>query len=131
MPIESRGRVVEIVDQDDSVAAPASDERLELVRALLASIEAAQVNEDALTAFSYSTSGTTAESLPSNAVPDGVSVVVQAQVDNSKRINVGNGTNQSIALDPGQSVSLAVTDTDLIGLQTPSTGDGVNVLYEG
>lgn len=145
MGLETRGRVTEVEDADGVVAAPASDERLEQVRSLLNSIDtdvaaikadtdataAANANESSLTAFTHTTGGTTAEALPSNAVPDGIEVVVQAMADNSGPVYVGNGTTQAVHLAAEQSVTLAVTDTDLINVRTPTAGDGVNVLFEG
>lgn len=124
MPLESEGKVTEVVDQDDNVAAPASDERLDAVRQ-------AVENQGSLTAFEQSTGGTDAEALASNAVPEGVDVVVQAKADNSGAVYVGDGTTQSIRLAPEQSLSLAVTDTGLVYIQTPTAGDGVNVVFEG
>lgn len=145
MGLETRGRITEIEDKDTNVAAPASDERLELVRTLLDSMDtdlsaiktdadataAANANKDSITTFDHTTSGTQAEALASNAVPDGTKVLVQAKSDNSGSVYVGNSTTQVIELSADQSITLEVSNTDLVHVQTPTAGDGVNVLFEG
>lgn len=82
-----------------------------------------------LVAFSHSTSGTTAEQLPSNTVR--ASVTVQADPGNTAEVNVGNSTTQPIQLEPGDSISgVRVSDTDVLHVQTPTSGDTVNVMGE-
>lgn len=83
-----------------------------------------------LTAFTHTTAGTTAEQLASNAVDGAGSVLVQADDGNTSELFVGNGTNQAHRLDPGESVSLAVANTDAVHVRAVTTGDAVNVTAE-
>lgn len=84
-----------------------------------------------ITSFEYSTQGTGADTLPSHAVPQGVEVAVQALRDNQDLVYVGNDTAQAVNLAPGESMTLRVSNTDVIHIQTPSAGDGVGVTFEG
>ena len=81
----------------------------------------ALANHDSLTSFSVSPD----QSMPSNAVPDGVEVVIQADGDNVDPVFVGQ-----IELSPGSVLTLSVTDTDVIDTSGAS-GDQINVLFEG
>lgn len=128
MPIESEGTVTEIEDKDDNVAAPASDERLESMRQ---EIRDRLGNWSGLTAVKYTTSGTTAEQVGSNDVPEGVSVLVQALEGNTGTVYVGDSTTQPVSLQPEANVSLAVTNTDKIHVRADNGGDGVGILFEG
>ncbi|MFC7069485.1 hypothetical protein [Halobaculum lipolyticum] len=88
-------------------------------------------NRDELTQFVYSTSGTTAETLDSNAVPDGVTVLVEFKSDNTGTVYVGSPDTQESALTGiGQGRSFDVSDTAAIGVRTPTAGDAVVVTFE-
>ena len=89
-------------------------------------------NQDSVTAFSHSTSGTTAESLESHPVPDGFKVVVTYDESNSGNVYVGGPDAQPVPLTGvGQAIEMRVTDTSEIYIRTPTGGDGVGVLFEG
>lgn len=76
------------------------------------------------------TDDTTGSSLPSNDVPDGVAVVVQAKHDNSGRVAVGLSSSPTLELAAGQSMTYQPTNTDQITIQANSAGDGVNFSHE-
>lgn len=89
-------------------------------------------NQDGLTAFEHSTSGTAAEQLPSNDVPEGVSVLVTYLESNSGTVYVGDSNSQVAALtSAGSGISFQISNTDAVYIQTPTSGDGVGVLFEG
>lgn len=94
------------------------------------SVDGSLSNEPNVGAASHTTVGTDAEPLPANAVPDGKAVAVQAKRDNSSNVFVGNSATQAVSLAPGNSASLQVQDTSSIYIQTPTAGDGVNLLFE-
>jgi hypothetical protein len=126
MTIYSSAKVEEIkgvLDSAGDIVAPATEGLQQQIRDRLG-------NWSGLGAFEHQTSSTSAEQLDSNSVPNGVEVVVQAQTTNSGSVFVGNSTNQPIELSKGSHVSLNVTDTDKIHVQTPNSGDGVGVLFE-
>lgn len=83
-------------------------------------------NHDSIQSFTHdpSTSGT---SLPSNDVPPGIEVVVQASLSNDSTSHVTVGAHE---LGPGDSVSFRVTNTDVIDVNAPTAGDVVNVTWE-
>jgi hypothetical protein len=88
-------------------------------------------NEDGLSAFEHATSGTTPEPLPSNPVPEGIEVLVTYAVGNGDVVYVGDSGTQPVPLtDVGLGVTLNVTNTDQIYIQTPTAGDSVAVLFE-
>jgi hypothetical protein len=87
-------------------------------------------NQPGVGAFTHSTSGTTAESLPANPVPDGVEVVVQARPDNTDPVYIGDSAEQAAIIEGTQAVTLAVEDTSAIHVRTPTAGDTVGVLFE-
>jgi len=84
-----------------------------------------------LDSLSYSTSGTSAEQLPDNEIPDGLSVVVRTDTSNSGIVYVGGSSNQKYPLlSNGEGVSLKVRNTNDIYVQTPNGGDTVYALWE-
>jgi hypothetical protein len=128
MVIESTADIEEIRSVQDSQgndASPANQAQQERIAEPLE-------NEDGLTAFEYATSGTTAEQLPSNAVPEGVAVAVAYQSGNSDIVYVGGSAAQTIPMSTiGSAISLCVSNTDQIYVQTLTAGDSVGVLFEG
>ena len=78
-------------------------------------------NHDTITSFSVSPD----QSMPSNAVPDGVTVVLQADPNNVDPVLIGQ-----IKLSAGSVMTLAVSNTDAIDT-SGSSGDSLNVLFEG
>lgn len=88
-------------------------------------------NHDILTQFVYSTGGTAAEALDANAIPHGVEVLVEYKQGNSGDVFVGDATTQESALTAvGQGRTFRVTDTSLIHIRTPVSGDSVVVTFE-
>ncbi|WP_418283911.1 hypothetical protein [Halorubrum sp. DTA46] len=88
-------------------------------------------NHDDLTQFVHETSGTTAEPLPSHAVPDGVTVLVEWKETNSGNVYIGDDTTQHSALTQvGDGRLFPVTDTSTIHVRTPTAGDAVVVMFE-
>lgn len=90
---------------------------------------APQGNWNSLLCFSESV-GTSASSLPSNAVPDGVMVTLQADHENAGDVHVGNSNEQAITLNPGQSIDIAVQNTGSIFCRADETGESVSVIAE-
>jgi len=78
-------------------------------------------NHDTITSFSVSPD----QSMPSNTVPDGVTVVLQADPNNIDPVLIGQ-----IKLSSGSVMTLSVSDTDAIDT-SGSSGDQINVLFEG
>lgn len=112
-----------VKDQNGNSQPPANEAEQQKMSAALG-------NQPGVGAFSYSTDGTTAESLPSNPVPDGVTVLVQADPSNTDPIKVGDADEQPITIKPTQGVRLAVDDTSNIHVRALTTGDSVGVLFE-
>lgn len=83
-------------------------------------------NHDSVQSFTHdpNTDGTT---LPSNDVPPGITVNVQASLANDSASHVEVGNHE---LGPGDSVSLRVTNTDVISVTAATSGDVVNVTWE-
>ena len=82
------------------------------------------------------TSGTPVQ-LTAAPVPDGVSVVVKAKRGNTGVITLGVDSTDSLntgtahfALQANQSVSLQVSNSNLIWLDATVSGEGVEVLFE-
>lgn len=84
----------------------------------------------AVVSFTHSTAGTAAEQLPTNDVHPEGTALVQAAEGNGSDVFVGNGTTQAHRLNPGDSISMNVPNTDAIYVQTPNAGDSVNVTAE-
>ncbi|SFR59679.1 hypothetical protein [Halorubrum sodomense] len=88
-------------------------------------------NHDGLTQFTYSTGSTSAEALPSNAVPDGVEVLVEWKETNAGNVYVGDSDTQEAALTGvGDGRTFRVSDTSVIHVRTPTAGDAVVVTFE-
>lgn len=83
-------------------------------------------NHDSVQSFTHdpNTDGT---SLPSNDVPHGIEVLVQASLSNDSASHVEVGNHE---LGPGDVVSLRVTNTNVIDVTAPTSGDVVNVTWE-
>ena len=79
--------------------------------------------------FSYTLNGGGNEPLPSNTVPPGVSIVVQADPENAEGILVGDPQNPVISLAPSGTITYDVTNTDQIGVNG-AENDSVNVTFE-
>lgn len=112
-----------VQDSEGNDAAPATEQEQQAISSALS-------NNDSLTAFNHATSGTDAEPLPENAVPDGVEVLMYAKDANGGFVWVGDSATQAVPIKPGGSLTLAVSDTSAIYVRTPTSGDEVGVLYE-
>lgn len=127
MTLGTRGEVEEIKkvqNQQGERASPANEEQQKRVAQ-------AVENQDTLSAGSYSTDSTNAKELPSESIPEGVEVAIQALNDNDGAVYVGDSDSQDVRLAPGDSITLGVTNLDLVYIQTPTGGDGVGYIYEG
>ncbi|WP_436924953.1 hypothetical protein [Halosimplex amylolyticum] len=117
-------KIARVKDQAGDLVA-AANERLQQT------IADALTNEDSLEAFEYTTSGTGAEALDANAVPDGVSVLVTFLEGNAGGVYVGDSGTQPVKLTAvGDTFVSEVSDTSAIYVQTPNGGDGVGVVFE-
>ncbi|WP_058366400.1 hypothetical protein [Haloparvum sedimenti] len=87
-------------------------------------------NGGTVVAGEYATGSTTKESLPSDTIPEGVDVGIQAKNSNTGAVFVGDESVQVIRLSPNASIELGVTDLSAVYVQTPNSGDGVNYIYE-
>lgn len=76
------------------------------------------------------TDDTTGSSLPTNAVAPGVEVLVQAKPGNGSPIAVGLTSSPTVQVDPGQSITYRVQNTDQITIVAGTSGDGVNFTVE-
>ncbi|MDS0280634.1 hypothetical protein [Haloarcula onubensis] len=126
MTLDTNAKVEQIkrvIDSAGAVVAPATEQLQQTIRDSLA-------NQDGLTAFEFTTGGSTAEQLPANAVPDGVTVLLQARDANGQKVYVGNDTAQPIEMQPAGTVALDVTDTSHIWVKGAAAGETVGVLYE-
>lgn len=91
----------------------------------------AQGNRDTLDGFTYSTSGTDPENLPSNNVPDGVAVLIHGLETNADVVRVGpQGAVTYPLASASSSYTVEVSDTAEIHVETPNSGDGVGVHFE-
>lgn len=123
MPQEQFGEVEQVRDRNDQRASPASDEELAAANASLG-------NWPSIAAFDTTDDGT-GSTLPANAVPDGVTVAVQAKNGNADLILVGPaGGSHVVELKAGSSTNYNVEDTSAIGFTAATAGDGVNVTFE-
>lgn len=130
MALDTNTDVTEIdtvVDDAGDLRSPSNLTLQKEIRNLLQDLTPAT---STLSGFSYSTGGTTAEQLPANTVPASAEVLLQANPNNTGRVYVGDSTAQPIGLSPDGSMTLDVTDTAAIYVQTPNAGDSVGVLYE-
>lgn len=96
------------------------------------------INSGSIKTFqkNVTTSGTPVQ-LTAAPVPDGVSVVVKAKRANTGVITVGASSADSLntgtahfALQANQSVSLQISNTDLVWLDATVSGEGVEVALE-
>lgn len=72
----------------------------------------------------------TGSTLPSNPVPEGVEVFVQAKFGNSERVKVGLTASPTVEVPEGGSLNYRVTNTDVIHVEAKTAGDGVNFTVE-
>jgi len=112
-----------VLDDEGNNRSPAN---LTVQKEILAALD----NQPSLGAFEHTTTGTTAEQMPSNAVPDGVSVLLQAPESNAATVYVGNGGAQPIEVQPSGTVTVDVSDTSAVYVRANSGGDGLGVLFE-
>lgn len=68
--------------------------------------------------------------LPAHAIPEGVSVVVQAKRGNTDAVKVGLSSTPTVSLSPGGNIEYRVSDTSNIYLKALSAGDGVAITAE-
>lgn len=88
-------------------------------------------NFDRVEQFVHTTSTTSAESLDSKSVPEGVTVLVEYREANAGTVYIGDSTTQESPLTAvGDARSFRVKDTSSIHVRTPSSGDGVVVSLE-
>ena len=96
------------------------------------------LNSGSFTTFqkNVTTSGTPVQ-LDSNAVPDGVSVVIKAKRGNTGVITVGNSSANSLntgtthfALQNDQSVSYQIQNSNLFWIDATVSVEGVEVTFE-
>lgn len=88
-------------------------------------------NWDTLDGFTYSTTSTNVEALPSHDVPDGVTVLVTYGRGNAGDVYVGTTDVQPATLSAdAHSFAANVTDTAEVHVRTPNAGDSVGVLFE-
>lgn len=111
-----------VQDADETNAHPASDERLE-------SIRQQGENADSILSASITPDGTGA-TFPSQSVPDGRSVLVQNQDDADTVYVQDDNGNDAIMLKPGDGVSLAVSNFDLITVTGTSNTPQVTASVE-
>ncbi len=82
------------------------------------------------------TAAGTAESLGSGVIPDGFALVIKAKVGNTGVIRVGNtqanaqNTAVAFTLKPLESISLSVTELDMIWIDATVSGEGVEYMVE-
>jgi len=127
MTLGTRGEVEEIKkvqNQKGERASPANEAQQKRLAEVLG-------NQSSLSAGSYSTSSTSAEQLPSESIPEGISVVIQANNANTGAVFVGTSSAQPIRLAPNESATFSLTNLDLVNIQTPNSGDGIGYIYEG
>ncbi|MFC7140021.1 hypothetical protein ACFQMA_09265 [Halosimplex aquaticum] len=106
-------------------------DRLTTIRDTLSTLLSVQQNKSGLQTARHTTSGTTTEQLPSNAVADGGTVLVCGLRGNSGSVYVGDANNQPVTLESHKDVFEAKVDnTDKIHVRTPTAGDGVGVTWE-
>lgn len=136
-PLDVSDSPVGVKDTSNTAVDPATEgtlasaeTTLSSVDSTIASVDTTLGNRTGLNTFAHSTAGTAAEQLPPNTVPDGIEVLIVAKPGNSGRVYVGDGNLQPIPLEPDGAASLAVSNTDAIHIQTPTAGDGVEVIYE-
>lgn len=79
----------------------------------------ANPNYSSTTSFSHNVSN----SMPDNSVPEGITVMFQADPANTNTVTI-----DGIVLTPGDSLNLEITNTNVV--TTGGTGQ-INVLYEG
>ena len=93
------------------------------------SVDVQEAETTGVDSFQFELSGGGAESLPSNTVPAGVAVVVQAEPTNTEGLRIGDPADPTISLAPSGTISYDVTNTNQIGVEG-AEGDAVNVTYE-
>lgn len=128
MALETETDVEEVrrvQDENGSTQAPANEKRQK-------EISESVTNADTVEQFVHSTDGDTPEALPSHAVPDGISVLVEWAEGNSGNVYVGGSETQQAPLTQvGDGRIFPVTDTSAIHVRTPTAGDAVVVTFEG
>jgi len=116
-------QIKRVIDSAGEIVAPATEQLQEAIRDALG-------NQPGLTAFEYTTGGTDPEQLDENAVPDGVTVLLQARDVNEGKVYVGSDSSQPIEVQPAGTVAVDVTDTSHIWVRALNAGDTLGVLYE-
>lgn len=119
-----------VIDDAGNARSPTNLTVQKQIETAIQTVKSSLGNQSGVTGFSYTTSSTNAEALTSKAVPEGIKVLVQANPGNSGKVWIGNSTVQPVYLDPGGTTTLRVDDTSNIYIQTPTSGDGVGVLFE-
>ena len=120
MTLNTRGKttaIERVADQSGSVAHPATDERLELVRQQDANGQGSQIT--------YTLQSSTPEQMPDNDVPDGHGVLIQGHHENTGVVYVGDADTQAHALGPRESLTWNVADTSEIFAQSDTSGNMV------
>jgi hypothetical protein len=119
-----------VKDEQGNRKAPANAAEQQAMQSEQQKTTAALGNQPGVGAFSYSTNGTDAEALPSNPVPDGVTVLVQADPSNTDPIKVGDADEQPLTIKGTQGLKFAVEDTSAIHIRALTAGDSVGVAFE-
>lgn len=136
MGLETTSDIEEIRDRNGSIARPASDEELNRVANEVVGVAEEVLGvTDKLGNFpngidGEATDDTTGSTLPSNAVPEGIEVVVQAKRTNEEPIAVGLTDSPTVTLVGGESVEYRVQNTSQIRISSTFDGDGVNFTVE-
>jgi len=127
---------VNLLDSNDTITDPATEGTLSAIETNTSGLfepsdftEARNVrelqNETGVIAGDV-TDDTTGSSLPSNSIPDGRTVRVQADPGNSASLLVSG----SFSLQPGQGLDLGVDDTSKISFTAQSSGDELEFIVE-
>jgi|GEM_PF-6294765 len=112
-----------VPDGDGNAEPPANAAEQRLIRDRLG-------NWDGLMGFNYQTTSTDVEQMDSKPVPNGVTVAVQAPESNAQKVYIGSESAQPIAVQPGGTANLQVSDTGAIYVSALTEGDELGVLYE-
>lgn len=94
-----------------------------------ARLAASRENRGAVVSDS-TTVGTSPVQLPDNEVADGFEVILQSDPGNNDRISVGNSATQALTLEPGQSVTVGVENTNVVHAVAASAGQTLNIFGE-
>lgn len=98
--------------------------------ATLDTVETNTSGPTGLVALSHTTSSTSAEQLPAQAVHPQGEVMLHAPDGNTGDVNVGDSSAQNIPISPGADYTANVSDVSDLYVQTPNSGDAVEIHAE-